>query len=143
MKYYLAYGSNLNMRQMRQRCPESIPVTSAVILGYRLLFRRGVATIEPKKGAAVPVGIWQISDEDERSLDRYEGYPYLYTKKDFPLRMHGRKITAMAYIMTRGFPISFPRPGYLEIIQQGYDDFGFDYGTLTEAVNIARKRNRK
>jgi len=139
MKYYLAYGSNLNMRQMRQRCPDAVPISSAVILDYRLLFRRGVATIEPMKGASVPVGIWKITNADEKALDRYEGYPYLYTKKDFPLRFKGRMIKAMAYIMTPGHPITPPRGGYLETIETGYHDFGFDTGTLFEAAEDSER----
>ena len=140
MKYYLAYGSNLHMKQMQQRCPDAVPISSAVILDYQLLFRRGVATIEPMKGASVPVGIWKISEKDEWALDRYEGYPWLYTKKDFPLRLHGKKITAMAYIMTPGNPITPPRYGYLETIMKGYEDFGFDAGTLVEAAKESERR---
>ncbi len=139
MKYYLAYGSNLNMRQMRLRCPDAVPISSAVILDYRLLFRRGVATIEPEKGASVPVGIWKITASDEKALDRYEGYPYLYTKKDFPMKLKDRKITAMAYIMTPGHPITPPRGGYLETIEKGYHDFGFDTGTLFEAAEESER----
>ena len=37
-KYYLAYGSNLNIPQMQYRCPEARIVGTAVIEGYRLLF---------------------------------------------------------------------------------------------------------
>ena len=139
MKYYLAYGSNLNMRQMRQRCPDAVPISSAVILDYKLLFRRGVATIEPMKGASVSVGIWKISNEDEKALDRYEGYPFFYTKKDFPLRLKGRVIRAMAYIMTPGYQITPPRGGYLETIEKGYHDFGFDTGTLFEAAEESER----
>ena len=35
-KYYLAYGSNLNIRQMSHRCPSAIPVGTAIIKDYRL-----------------------------------------------------------------------------------------------------------
>lgn len=143
MKYYLAYGSNLNMGQMQQRCPDAVPITSAVILDYRLLFRRGVATIEPKKGCSVPVGIWKISDADEKELDRYEGFPWLYYKKTMPLRLYGGRISAMAYIMVPGYPITAPREGYLDIIRKGYDDFGFDPGTLIEAAKHSERRKHR
>lgn len=52
MKYYVAYGSNLNKSQMAYRCPESIPVGAGVLKNYRLSFY-GVASIEPKKMATV------------------------------------------------------------------------------------------
>lgn len=38
-KYYLAYGSNLNIPQMQYRCPEARIIGTAVIEGYRLLFK--------------------------------------------------------------------------------------------------------
>lgn len=33
-KYYLAYGSNLNIRKMALRCPTAKPVGTAVIKDY-------------------------------------------------------------------------------------------------------------
>ena len=54
-KYYLAYGSNLNVRQMALRCPTAKPVGTAVIKDYGLLFKGSKTgaylTIEPKSGA--------------------------------------------------------------------------------------------
>ena len=38
-KYYLAYGSNLNVRQMRFRCPTARIVGTAEIEDYELLFK--------------------------------------------------------------------------------------------------------
>ena len=36
-RYYLAYGSNLNVRQMRDRCPDARVVGTAVLKNCRLL----------------------------------------------------------------------------------------------------------
>ena len=58
-RYYIAYGSNLNIRQMRIRCPHARVIGTAVIHDYELLFkgsRTGAyLTIEPKEGSEVPV----------------------------------------------------------------------------------------
>ena len=35
--YYLAYGSNLNVEQMKKRCPDAVVVGTAVLDGYRLM----------------------------------------------------------------------------------------------------------
>ena len=71
-KYYLAYGSNLSMRQMAERCPDAVYVGTAVIPDYQLLFKGSLTgsclTIEKKKGSKVPVLVWQISERDERYL---------------------------------------------------------------------------
>ena len=53
MKYYLAYGSNLNIRQMQMRCPGAKPVGTMVLEDYELLFKGSKTgsylTIEKKK----------------------------------------------------------------------------------------------
>ena len=38
-KFYLAYGSNLNIRQMRFRCSDAQPIGTAEISDYQLLFK--------------------------------------------------------------------------------------------------------
>ena len=76
-KLYVAYGSNLNMMQMGWRCPTASVVGTGKIIDYKLTFRR-VATIEPCQKQEVPVAVWKIEDNDEKALDRYEGYPSLY-----------------------------------------------------------------
>lgn len=94
MKYYLAYGSNLNVRQMIHRCPGAKPVGTMVLEGYELLFKGSKTgsylTIEKKQGGKVPVGIWQVSEQHEKALDRYEGVPVFYYKKEIPIT-EGRK----------------------------------------------------
>ena len=37
--YYLAYGSNLNIKHMKYRCKSAIRIDSAVLNGYRLVFK--------------------------------------------------------------------------------------------------------
>ena len=134
MKYYLAYGSNLNKRQMKHRCPDAVPVGSCVVDDYELVFR-SVATIEPKPGASVQCGIWKISAEDEHRLDVYEGYPRLYVKQDFWVTVKGKTIRAMAYVMASGIRhLSPPSTGYLLTIAEGYDDFGLDDKPLSIAA---------
>lgn len=84
-RYYIAYGSNLNIRQMRMRCPHARVIGTAVIKDYELLFKGSLTgaylTIEPKKGGEVPVAAWEVTESDEAALDRYEGFPTFYYKK--------------------------------------------------------------
>ena len=46
-------------------------------------------TIEPKEGSRVPVAAWEVSAEDELALDRYEGFPTFYYKKEMLLPIKG------------------------------------------------------
>ena len=43
-KYYIAYGSNLNLEQMARRCPTAKVVGSTTLKNYRLMFRGGSHT---------------------------------------------------------------------------------------------------
>ena len=92
-RYYAAYGSNLNTLQMRYRCPSARVIGTAEIADYRLLFKGSKTgaylTIEKQKGSIVPVGIWEVSESDERSLDRYEGFPNFYYKTEMSLDIKG------------------------------------------------------
>lgn len=133
-KYYLAYGSNLNKEQMRHRCPGAEPVGTAMIHNCRLEFRRGFLTIEPDEHESVPVGVWLITDEDEKALDRYEGFPKFYYKKKVRVMVYGRgPINGMVYIMTDGYPKQKPMKDYLMTCTVGYADFGLDNSPLMKA----------
>ena len=82
---YLAYGSNLNRKQMELRCPTAKIVGTSALNHWRLIFRGGeqmaVATVERERGCKVPVLVWKLTPADERALDRYEGYPHLCRRK--------------------------------------------------------------
>ena len=133
-KYYLAYGSNLNKEQMAYRCPGAEPVGTAMIHNCRLEFRRGFLTIEPAEGSSVPVGVWRISKANEASLDRYEGYPTFYYKKQVRVMIDGGgPVTGTVYIMQDGHPIQKPSESYLLTCAVGYADFGLDNAPLKKA----------
>ncbi len=137
-RIYLAYGSNLNLEQMGERCPDAAVIGTTTLRDYQLLFRgnrhSGVATIERKRGSSVPVLLWQITEKCERALDRYEGHPHLYRKKKLMVNLDGDELVAMAYIMNEGPPLAMPCAYYYSTILDGYHDCGFDEKVLKQAV---------
>ena len=130
--YYLAYGSNLNLRQMRYRCPQAKPVGSVILDGYELQFRTFLTIIEKPDGK-VPIGIWEINPEDERRLDRYEGYPTFYRKEYLEITIDGKKEKALIYIMNDVRDVAPPDGVYMNTCIEGYKDFEFDISFLTDA----------
>lgn len=139
MKYYMAYGSNMNIEQMAHRCPDAKVVCSGTLKGWELVFRgsanSAVATIEKKVGHSVPVVFWTISESDERELDVYEGYPHFYTKKMVTFTApSGERHCAMVYVMTPNKRIGVPSERYFGIIADGYRKFGFDVNSLSLAA---------
>lgn len=137
-KLYVAYGSNLNLPQMANRCPTAKVVGASELKDYKLVFRGGhggaVATVEPCKGNTVPVLIWKITKEDEIALDRYEGFPYLYRKENLRVKLKGKNIKAMVYIMNEGRTLAQPSMYYYSVIYDGYKAQDFDIKTLTIAL---------
>ncbi|HKL58943.1 MAG TPA: gamma-glutamylcyclotransferase family protein [Sphaerochaeta sp.] len=137
-KIYLAYGSNTNLTQMGHRCPGAAVIGSAVLRDHRLTFKgrhgSGVATIEEEQGSDIPALLWEITEQCERALDRYEGYPYLYRKDTLTVELDGEEVEAMAYIMNEGPTPALPGAVYYHTILEGYLDCGFDEDVLNKAV---------
>lgn len=148
-RYYIAYGSNLNVYQMRYRCPNARIIGTAVMLNYELLFKGSKTgsylTIEPKEGSSVPVAVWETTAEDEFALDRYEGYPAFYYKKELMLPIKGiktgkvRNRKVYVYIMHEERPIGIPTKSYVRTCIEGYHNFGFDIDVLKNAYERSRK----
>ena len=144
MKYYIAYGSNLNVRQMGYRCPSAKIVTTGVLKNWRLLFKGSLTgsylTIERAKGYEVPVAVWSVTNDDIARLDAYEGYPAFYYRKSFILACDDGKTRAVfGYIMHENRKVGIPSKFYVETCAEGYADFGFDNERLIEALEHSKE----
>lgn len=142
MKYYLAYGSNLNIQQMAVRCPGARAVGTATIRDFKLAFRGSgtgaYLTLDKCPGGGVPVAVWEINDEHERALDRYEGYPNFYIKWPFTVDVAPLgTVHAFAYIMTGDRPIGVPSLEYVNVCARGFLTFRLDMEVLQTAVREA------
>ena len=142
-KYYLAYGSNLNIKQMAHRCPNAKPIGTSVIKDYQLLFKGSKTgaylTIEKNTNSNVPVAVWEVTDNDEKRLDVYEGYPDFYYKTKMEVTVNRRKIKAFVYIMHEGRPLGIPSYQYVHTCADGYMDFGFGLKYLEVALKISKQ----
>ena len=134
-KLYVAYGSNLHKEQMSYRSKDAVEVGTGIIKDYELLFKGSktgaYATIEKKEGSIVPVLVWDISEDDEKSLNRYEGYPKFYFKRDIEVVMDsGEVIEGMVYIMDQTRKNGIPSDWYYNVIKESYKRLGFDIQLL-------------
>ena len=138
-RYYIAYGSNLSVAQMNSRCPDAIPIGTAMLNGYKLLFK-GPATIDSVDGCSVPVAIWNTSEEDEKKLDEFEGYPYAYEKGKAVVsvrRLDGGELMAVEGFFYRKpdrFPLWTPRHKYFRLLMDAYRYWNFPFSTLKQAL---------
>ena len=145
-RYYIAYGSNMNLGQMGYRCPDSRFYSLGYIEGYRLEFRDKYSNIKVNRDSQVPAVVYRISDRDEKILDEYEKD---YEKKEIRVRLTGKEfdnssITGLIYIMKKTKRdrdnkeikrlIRLPNRNYFEIIRKSYEFYGFDKEKLTDSL---------
>ncbi|HHD2752163.1 TPA: gamma-glutamylcyclotransferase family protein [Clostridium perfringens] len=119
---YFAYGSNLSLEQMKRRCPEAIPMIMVHLDNYKLTYNK-YADIIPCQGEKVYGAIYELSINDLKNLDEFEGYPYLYEKINLKVQdSKGVFYEAFAYVMVeKGNKL--PEDDYLDIINKGYQDW--------------------
>ena len=142
MKFYTAYGSNMDLVQMQRRCENSKFVGTAKINGYRLAFKHSqsgaYSTIEKSDNHYVPAVVFEISDNDERCLDKYEGYPNFYHKDNMTVEMSdGGKCETMLYILREDAEFGVPSAIYYDILARAYCHFNFDFNILSEALHYS------
>lgn len=135
---YAAYGSNLCIEQMGYRCPTARIVDTTWLKDHKLVFQGHTygahANVIPSKGDSVPLAIWEVTPEDEKALDRYEGVKGGYYTREFvTVEVLGKKQKVLIYIMTP-HDYGIPTDMYLGTIAQGYEDFGLPAAYLNEAV---------
>lgn len=135
---YFAYGSNLNRRDMRTRCPGARPDVAARLHGWRLTFR-GVADIEPAEGRAVLGALWWLGHADVCSLDAYEGAPTHYCQRIVEVETDEGPREAMTYVMPGDSYLGLPSSWYLGRIEAGYRDWGLPLSELERALAETRE----
>lgn len=152
-RYYIAYGSNLNLQQMADRCPFALPIGTTQIHGYELVFKGSKTgsylTIQEREDSSVPAAVWRVTNVDEDRLDRYEGYPRFYYKKPIKVRVldrwkdQVRILNAFIYVMREDRPYGLPSPEYVETCRKGYRDFDLDLEELGKALERTREEMKK
>lgn len=132
MPLYFAYGSNMDLALMKQRCPASELIDIGKLIGYRLDFTHyssgwesGVADIVSDNEYEVWGLVYQLSKSDLDSLDRHEGYPDIYNRfKTVIITRNNIKANVWVYsVVTKG---NFkPTKAYLDIIKTSASIYQF------------------
>ncbi|MFA5315925.1 MAG: gamma-glutamylcyclotransferase family protein [Dehalococcoidales bacterium] len=127
--YYFAYGSNLEKEQMKERCPDSKPLFSAILPNYQLFFcgwsrqwRGGKASIRKTTGTKVRGAVYEVSQNCLSRLDRLEGLDY-HRIAVIVFDEDGDAQEATTYMTKRPLEETKPGKDYLETILRGYRDW--------------------
>ncbi|KAL2150187.1 hypothetical protein VTH82DRAFT_7863 [Thermothelomyces myriococcoides] len=154
---YFGFGSNMWKQQMSHRCPASTYVGIGRLRGYEWFINsRGYANIapsakdngvdsrgpdDPRLDSEVWGLVYELTPDDEASLDINEGAPYIYEKQTIPVEFWparssssastaealaaeaGKAVPMLVYIDTRhnrgGYP---PRDEYVHRMNAGIHD---------------------
>jgi gamma-glutamylcyclotransferase (GGCT)/AIG2-like uncharacterized protein YtfP len=125
---YFAYGSNLWRRQMAERCPEHRTIGEGHLKGWRwIITTRGYASVVASGGDSVLGTVYELTEADERNMDRFEGVARgSYRKEILAVEVHGARLSCLVYID----PVTeegLPREEYIVRINKGIRDAGFPH----------------
>lgn len=144
---YFAYGSNLDVAQMRFRCPSAREVAPAVLHGYAIAFggwsnRWGgaVASLKPVVGSRVEGVLYKISAVELLKLDRFEGCPLAYKRlRRQVIDEADKRRAAHVYLQTPEYfgDSALPSRRYFDQILREYRRRRFDVRALASAIGAA------
>ena len=142
MALYAAYGSNLDPAQMLERCPHSPAAGTGWVEGWRLTFggedlgwEGSLATMVEDVGAHVFVGLYDITDQDARALDAWEGADNgLYRKVRVRVATLRGDELAWVYVLD-GFEGGLPAARYLGVLADAAEKAGAPDDYVVELRN--------
>jgi cation transport regulator ChaC len=105
---YFAYGSNMDHDRMRERRVKIFKSEWANLRGWRLEFNKkamrnpvneGYANIMRDNNSVVEGILYEILEDDIKSLDIAEGYPAHYDRIKVKVSLkHGQEVEAITYV---------------------------------------------
>jgi len=107
MTLHFGYGSNLWFEQMNARCPDNKRKGRGILKNYKWIIAerpgRGAANIIKSQGDYVEGYVFELNENDEATLDEYEGIgnPDRYIKNYLEIDMDGiTESNVMTYVDT-------------------------------------------
>ncbi|AQA24291.1 gamma-glutamylcyclotransferase [Rhodococcus oryzae] len=146
MPIYAAYGSNMHPEQMLKRCPHSPMAGTGWLHGWRLTFSGGdigwegaLATVVEDPDSSVFVVLYDVPDEDEVSLDRWEGSELgIHRKIRLRVDTDGEPVLAWLYVLD-AYEGGLPSARYLGVMAEAAEIAG----APAEYVRDLRTRNSR
>lgn len=132
-KYYLAYGMNTNLSSMAFRCPAARSLGKVELKNHKLAFKLYCDAVK-QHGASMECVLWTITDACENSLDRLEGYPHFYKKKEVSVKHNNKTVRAMIYYMPSEFELATPSQSYVDTISTGYEEHDISTEQIIKAL---------
>jgi gamma-glutamylcyclotransferase (GGCT)/AIG2-like uncharacterized protein YtfP len=134
----MAYGSNISSQRMLiERKINFISRKLAIIENYKLLFNKvskknqniGFANIVECENCVVEGALYEINDKDITIIDKFEGAPFHYQRKNINVICENQIKQAIVYIAnpTMIRENIMPNKNYMNYLLTGKDIFSKDY----------------
>jgi gamma-glutamylcyclotransferase len=139
---YFAYGSNMLIEWLRDRCPSAKLIGVAVAANHKLVFgkrsidKSGKATLVCSEGVHTPGMVFEIAESERGFLDVAEGFrhdkpddPARYSRvDDFQIRIAetGNIVAATTYLANKLQDGLKPYDWYLALVIAGAIQHGLD-----------------
>ncbi len=131
MALYAAYGSNMDPAQMAERCPHSPQAGTGWLEGWRLTFggedigwEGALATVVEDADGRVFVVLYEVSENDEQALDRWDGATLGYYSK-VKVRVATLEGDAVAWLyVLNDYEGGLPSARYLGIMADAAESAG-------------------
>ncbi len=128
---YFAYGIDISKKYMSRVCPDSRPVSTALLPHYRLVFvgfdrkwHSGLASIVYRKGSRVMGALYEVTERDLRYLDREFNSP---TRADrltvWVVSRDGDQVEAVTYLRKGQVEQAEPSLAYMAAIRSAYNEW--------------------
>ncbi|GDX22393.1 gamma-glutamylcyclotransferase [Actinomycetes bacterium] len=143
MTLYAAYGSNLDPQQMLKRVPHSPHRGNGWLEGWRITFggeeigwEGAVATIVEDPTSHVFVAIYDLTKDDEKSLDQWEGVDTnLYRK--IRLRVETLEGSSLVYLyVLNSYEGGKPSSRYFQIMYEAAKTAGAPNDYLADLAKL-------
>jgi gamma-glutamylcyclotransferase (GGCT)/AIG2-like uncharacterized protein YtfP len=131
VELYAAYGSNMDLVQMAQRCPHSPVRGSGWLEGWRLTFggediswEGALATVVEDDAERVFVVLYEITENDARALDSWDGATLgYYSKIKVRVQTLEGDLLAWLYVLN-AYEGGLPSARYLGILADAAEGAG-------------------
>jgi hypothetical protein len=136
---YAAYGSNMDPERMAERCPHSPQRGTGWLEGWRLTFGGAeigwegpLATVVEDVAQRVFVVLYELSDLDERSLDRWDGVTLGYYRK-IRVRVETLAEDTLAWLyVLNAYEGGLPSASYLGMVADAAEKAGAPADYVTD-----------
>jgi gamma-glutamylcyclotransferase (GGCT)/AIG2-like uncharacterized protein YtfP len=148
MAYYFAYGSNADTSRLENRIKRKIKGKRAELKDHVLHFSKdntltdAYADIVEKSGEIVYGVLYELTDKEIKTLDKFEGIGVKgdesYARKRMKVLCEGKTYDAFVYVMTIKRKFEQPKEQYLEHITKGFKEHGFSETIINKVKAIAK-----